>query len=440
MKSNLSETRSYMFFKKKDETQEIPLQNVKVKLEYVNATIKKQLQIIDLSEDDLKYLKLFKPHVDNNIQQIVDAFYRNLSKEASLIDMINDHSFVDRLKQTLKRHICEMFDGKIDEDYFIKRKKIAQVHVRIGLKTKWYIGAFQSLLIDFIHLVKTQISNDELRFKTIEAISKVLNFEQQVVLEEYEAVIDSMKEKLKAEKHLISNSIIESSSNLASISEETNASFQQLTAQSEIMVSYVKKAINLSEAATDQANTGKVQIQHQTLSMSAIHNSVFAISAEIDKLTEILKEMELTMGIVTNIANQTNLLALNAAIEAARAGEAGKGFGIVASEVRKLSEQTKESAINVEELLRNTNVRSNKLLESLIDIKAAVQIGEESMKGTEQQFSAIVDSMIETKLQNNLVEKEVERIGLVIHELGHAFDEVTRAADTLATISQNLED
>ena len=62
------------------------------------------------------------------------------------------------------------------------------------------------------------------------------------------------------------------------------------------------------------------------------------------------------------------------------------------------------------------------------------------MKGTEQQFSAIVDSMIETKLQNNLVEKEVERIGLVIHELGHAFDEVTRAADTLATISQNLED
>ena len=81
--------------------------------------------------------------------QIVDAFYRNLSKEASLIDMINDHSFVDRLKQTLKRHICEMFDGKIDEEYFIKRKKIAQVHVRIGLKTKWLSLLFAAFFITY---------------------------------------------------------------------------------------------------------------------------------------------------------------------------------------------------------------------------------------------------------------------------------------------------
>ena len=430
-----------MFFKKKNETvEEILIHSDKVTLEYVNDTIKKQLQMLNLTEDDLKYLKLFKPHVDENIQQIVDAFYRNLGMESSLINIINDYSSVERLKVTLKKHICEMFAGKIDAEYFVKRKKIAQVHVRIGLKTKWYIGAFQSLLIDFIQLVKTHISNDEQRFNTIVAISKILNFEQQVVLEEFEAVIDRMKEKLEKEKHVISNSIIESSSNLAAISEETNASFQQLASQSEIMVSYVKKAIDLSEIATNQANTGKVQIQNQTVSMSAIQNSVAAISAEIDLLAEISKEMESTMGIVTNIANQTNLLALNAAIEAARAGEAGKGFGVVAGEVRKLSEQTKESAINVEELLKSTNIRSQKLLESLKDIKAAVQTGEESIRGTEEQFSAIVDSMIETKSQNNLVEQEMDQIGLVILDLGRAFEEVTQAADILATISHNLED
>lgn len=429
-----------MFFKKNDEPiQEISLQDVKVKLECANKTIKKQLQMLNLTEEDLKYLKLFKVHVDHDIEQIVDTFYRNLGMESSLIDIINDHSSVDRLKVTLKRHISEMFDGEIDEAYFLKRKKIAQVHVHIGLKTKWYIGAFQSLLIEFIRMVKTHISNDAQRFYTIEAISKILNFEQQVVLEEYEAVIDCIKEKLEDEKRVISNSIIESSSNLAAISEETNASFQRLEAQSEIMVAYVKKAIDLSAITTKQANTGKVQIQQQTVSMDAIHSSVAVISAEIDKLAEISKEMESTMGIVTNIANQTNLLALNAAIEAARAGEAGKGFGVVAGEVRKLSEQTKKSAINVEKLLQNTNSRTTKLQESLKDIEVSVKAGEESMKGTEEQFSAIVESMIETKSQNNLVEQEVEQIGLVIHDLGRAFDEVTHAADTLATISQNLE-
>ena len=73
------------------------------------------------------------------------------------------------------------------QEYFEKRKKISRVHVHIGLKTKWYIGAFQSLLIDFIRLVQEHIDDDDQRFQTIAAISKILNFEQQVVLEEYEA-------------------------------------------------------------------------------------------------------------------------------------------------------------------------------------------------------------------------------------------------------------
>ncbi|MER2039428.1 MAG: globin-coupled sensor protein [Solibacillus sp.] len=431
-----------MFFKKKDENSHATsIQQVNVKLEYTeNSPIAKQLEMLDLTEGDLKYLKIFKPYIDENIEHIVDTFYRNLGMESSLVQIINDNSSIDRLKVTLNRHICEMFSGTINDEYFLKRKKIAQVHVRIGLKTKWYIGAFQSLLIEFIRLVKINIDNDEQRFRTLEAISKILNFEQQVVLEEYEAVVERMQQRLEEERRNVGNSIIESSSNLAAISEQTNASFHQLSTQADVMVSYTKRAIDLSTIATDQAHHGKVQIQHQSMSMDAIHDAVGSISLEIEKLAEISKEMEQTMGIVTNIANQTNLLALNAAIEAARAGEAGKGFGVVAGEVRKLSEQTKDSTINVEELLQNTNIRTTRLLESLKEIKVAVQAGEESMKGTEAQFSAIVESLKETKIQSNLVEQEVGLIGSVITELGAAFDEVTIAADNLATISQDLQD
>ena len=429
-----------MFFKKKDAIPNTMINDVAVKLEYIgNLKVSKQIQMLNLTEEDLKYLKVFKPQVDNNIEMVVGAFYQNLGMESSLTKIISDHSSVERLKLTLKRHISEMFEGIIDDDYFAKRIKIAQVHVHIGLKTKWYIGAFQSLFIVFIQLVKENIANDEQRFKTIEAISKILNFEQQIVLEEYEAVLERMKDQLADEKRQIGNSIIKSSSNLAAISEETNAAFQQLTTQSQIMTSYAKKAIDISNVANEQAQNGKYQLHRQVDCMNDIHNSVGSISEEIDKLVEISKEMEATMGIVTNIANQTNLLALNAAIEAARAGEAGKGFGVVAGEVRKLSEQTKESAVNVGELLKNTNDRTMKLLESLGQIQNAVQTGEENMGGTEEQFSLIVEALDETKAQNNLVEHEVEQICDIIFELGRAFDEVTDSADALAIISNGLE-
>lgn len=395
--------------------------------------------MLNLTTDDLRYLKSFKPNVDNNIGTIVDSFYRTLGMESSLTKIINDHSSIDRLKVTLRKHICEMFDGSIDAIYFEKRTRIAQVHVHIGLRTQWYIGAFQNLFIELMALVQKNISNPEIQFATLGAISKILNFEQQLVLEAFEAVIDKMKQEMENGKQRLGNSIIESTESLAAISEQTNASFHQLTSQSEEMIAYAKKAIEMSSVAAVQANEGKEQLQQQSTSMSDINLSVQHIALEIEMLVEISKEMESIMGIVTTIANQTNLLSLNAAIEAARAGEAGKGFGVVAGEVRKLSEQTKESATNVAELLHNTNMRTNKLMESLKQIQSAVTSGEQSMNGTEQKFSHIVQALHETKEQNSLMEQEVNQICDVILELGMAFDEVTHSADTLAIVAQELK-
>lgn len=427
-------------FKKKQGDKRLDIHTHEVTLDTSkDKKIAKQIDLLQLTTTDLKYLQAFQPYVDSNINEIIDNFYRTLGMESSLTKIINDNSSVERLKVTLKKHIYEMFSGVVDQVYFEKRIRIAQVHVRIGLKTQWYILAFQQLMNTFIEIVQQSISHPEDQFATVRAISKILNLEQQLVLESFEAVIDQMKESMELGKRRIGKSIIGSTENLAAISEQTNASFQLLTAQSVEINNYAKKAIEISNVASAQANEGKMKIEQQSLNMAEIRTAVHQIGSEIEELVDTTKKMEGIMTIVTKIANQTNLLSLNAAIEAARAGDAGKGFAVVADEVRKLSDQTKESTTSVAELLTNTNTRTNMLMDSLKKIQHAVTSGETSMSDTAQQFIQIAQALDESKSRNQLMEQEVGQLSVVISELGSAFDEVTFSADALATISQDLK-
>ena len=89
---------------------------------------------------------------------------------------------------------------------------------------------------------------------------------------------------------------------------------------------------------------------------SELINVLKTESGEISKITEAIK----------GIAKQTNLLALNATIEAARAGEAGKGFAVVAAAIKKLAEQSKDSALFIDnklKLISNTIEKTGKFVE-----------------------------------------------------------------------------
>ena len=412
--------------------------NAKINIKSGSA-IDKQIKMIALTLDDLRIINILQPYVMENIDEIVEQFYENLTNEPSLLMIINNNSTIGRLKKTLTQHISEMFDGIIDQSYIQKRIHIAHVHVKIGLQTKWYMCAFQDLLLSLSTIIEKNIVHKEDYFHAIRAVSKILNLEQQIVLEAYDAESERLKMKVEEEKIQIKENVVSSSQNLAAISEETNATLQQLDNQTKEIISLAKKGTELSIMAEERAIIGKKQLSKQNESMANVIHSVDDISKDVHVVQDITSQMEEIISLVKGVADQTNLLSINAAIEAARAGEHGRGFAVVAEEVRKLSEETKHSVTNVSNLILHTNSEVEKLSHSLEKIRAAVNEGNQRLEETEAYFEQILSTMDETKLQHKQIGNEIVSFANSVSELGKAFEEVALSADSLTMIAQQMD-
>ncbi|MEH6943866.1 globin-coupled sensor protein [Bacillus sp. JJ722] len=417
----------------------------KINIDTINAELivskegdfEKQVNMIGLTVEDLKMIHSLQPFVNKEIHTIVDDFYKNLENEPSLIEIINNSSSIDRLKNTLRQHITEMFDGVVNQSYINKRISIAHIHVRIGLQTKWYMCAFQQLFLSIVEIIERNVPRVQ-TLSFVKAVSKIMNLEQQLVLEAYDSESERIKNIAEEQKCKLREDVASASQSLAAISQQTSASFQQLNRQSNEIVSFANSGADLAILAEKRAQKGKEQLGDQTINMSQIDESVYDISNDIKVLLQILGQMQSIVQMVTGIADQTNLLSLNASIEAARAGEQGRGFAVVAEEVRKLSEDTKNSVSNVADLISNTNKHVSKLTKSLEKILTAVSNGNNSMEETKDHFEDILKMMNETKIQNNKIKKELISFVNVVNEVGKASEQVALSADGLTLITQDL--
>jgi methyl-accepting chemotaxis protein len=95
-----------------------------------------------------------------------------------------------------------------------------------------------------------------------------------------------------------------------------------------------------------------VQLEQRVSEVESFHE---ALQAQKHQLVEKMHNLSEVVTTIDAIASQTRLLALNATIEAARAGEAGRGFAVVATEVKNLSNQTREATIRAASLLGSGN-------------------------------------------------------------------------------------
>jgi len=126
-------------------------------------------------------------------------------------------------------------------------------------------------------------------------------------------------------------------------------------------------------------------------------NSIKEIDNLIHRTNENAVEIKEASAMIKGISKQTNLLALNAAIEAERAGEAGKGFSIVASEIRKLAEQTTESVKRIDEIVDNLQNKSDSAVMTIDTVKEDFSNQFRIVEDTIEKFNGINQEIDEIK-------------------------------------------
>lgn len=399
----------------------------------------KQLDMISLTTEDLAIIRSLKPVISENIENIVNQFYKNIEHVPGLMEIIQKHSSVKRLQVTLMKHIQEMFDGIIDLEYIEQRRVIAHIHFKIGLQPKWYICSFQDMLLSFLSILDQHIENRNDYQLTVKAVTKLLNFEQQIVLEAFE--LEQVKERARHEeqKQQIVLSVGDSVEELASISEQTSASLQELTSKADEVVVFAKDTAESAADVSKNSLAGKSKLDdHQNMIIKVKEQSQ-QISAELINLEQATVKINDVVDIVTAIAEQTNLLSLNAAIEAARAGEAGKGFSVVAHEVRKLADQTKTSVSGVSELVKNTHKRIEAVSQSVERIHHYINDSVSEATEISDFFVAILSKMDESTDRSGKLEKEVEVMAEVIEELSQAVGQIAVSADSLTDVTKSMQ-
>ncbi len=167
------------------------------------------------------------------------------------------------------------------------------------------------------------------------------------------------------------------------ISSQQAVSVNETTAtMNEFDVAFARSAEQISgtivsaEKALELTGNGARTVRESMDAMADLKDKVGSIAEQILRLSEQISQIGAITGIVTDLANQTNMLALNAAVEAARAGEHGRGFSVVATEIRKLADQSKKSAERINGLVSDIQKSTN----------ATVMVTEEGTKNAERNI------------------------------------------------------
>jgi methyl-accepting chemotaxis protein WspA len=189
----------------------------------------------------------------------------------------------------------------------------------------------------------------------------------------------------------------------AQTSVEILSTTREISANTTQLLRTMEDATAVADYTTSATAEAQGNLKRMDLTMQHMVAATDSINAKLAALSEKASNINSVLITITKVADQTNILSLNAAIEAEKAGDAGRGFSVVATEIRRLADQTSVSTWDIDQMLKEMQSAVSASVMGMDKFSEEIRRSVGEVRQVTDQLSAVMDQVQKLAPQFDLV-------------------------------------